>query len=104
MRRSSVLLNSIAFWSVGSFVCLALSLNNLLVKSTADHFAGENAKWPWARWASLGGGVLLGVLQASVLVPFARRDAVRILSLPRPHCMDFFPRRALLIVLVVAGT
>jgi hypothetical protein len=103
MRAHGVLWLSFAFWATGAVVCLSLCAETLLVKAAADVFSAERERWPWARWASLGGGLALGALQALlVLMPFARRDSARILALERPRWFRFFPPRALALVLCVA--
>jgi hypothetical protein len=105
MNVRSVLLLAILFWLTGSLVCLGLSFKQLWFTSAEPRFASQNEKYHWARWGSFDAGLLLGVLQAGLLfVPLARREAVRIVSLDKPRCIDFFPPRRLLIVFCVAIT
>lgn len=105
MNVRSVLLLAILFWGTGALVCLGLSLKGLWVTSDEPRFAGLNEKYHWARWGSFDAGLLLGLLQAGLLfVPLARREAVRIVSLDKPRCIDFFPPRHLALVICVAIT
>mmetsp|Transcript_5573 Transcript_5573/g.17144 ORF Transcript_5573/g.17144 Transcript_5573/m.17144 type:complete len:225 (+) Transcript_5573:2692-3366(+) len=105
MGIRSVLLLAILFWGTGGLVCLCLSLRALYIESLQPAFQAENQRSPWARWASFDCGMAVGALQAAaVLVPFARREAVRIVSLHNPRPIHFFPPHFFFTVLCVAVT
>lgn len=92
------------FWATGSIICGAVCLLTVAgpVPPDAKAVLGiypscrgceDLPRWMWVRWAALGIGLVLGLLQGWLLMwrVLARREAERIGALSEPKTHMFFP-------------
>ena len=102
-RVQRVLILAVLFWLTGAIICLGFASLNVFVKLSRPHIRSQLSGRTWAGYASIGCGVVIGLLQAYyVFIPIARRETTRILSTSPLRFHHFFPKPALLAVLCVA--